>query len=462
MLGLLGAGAQSSSLWESIVAFDTLISRVLALIAVGAWLRTRWKLRSVTQTQLRMSEELGSLRLNLTEAEKENEELAQERDDWMPRKWIDEAEKERASGNDAVAVDILDQGYQRVRGELGLVAHQLAEFHASRMIGFDATTELEAAQRLSTVARELAPNQREVTALARDLEGIEIVDGEPLQIASSRFDAADQTEAERVLRAVLIANQRLFSQGRYHVCILLCERAKRTAIKNNQANSELALQVTLKLIQALNFQGQDERALSEIDKFLSTPNSTLGARNPNRLGARFFKVQALKNLKLHEKALVEMDSLLELWEEVDGVNGPETQANRRLYAELLALSGHPKPALAEADLLKREIGESIDKLSPEASATMHLRAKILDELNRWEEALEQIDELLEIEKSKDNYDHPQTLSSRLLKAGILKGLEKRDRALIEVENTMLVAEPNVGRSHPIFVALASLKSELTK
>ncbi|MEQ8827920.1 MAG: hypothetical protein RIC82_09095, partial [Parvibaculum sp.] len=168
--------------WGTLEALDTVFGIAFAVIAFVGWaiaVRNWLRYRKLTKTQARLEQRASTLLVDLDEAAKENARLAEQRDSGIPAKWLAAADGEAAAGNEAKAIDLLDQGYQKVREDLGRVAHRIAEFHASRMIGSDAAFEHESARRLTQVARGLAPSRREIAELAEEMEAIEIVDEEP-------------------------------------------------------------------------------------------------------------------------------------------------------------------------------------------------------------------------------------------------------------------------------------------
>ena len=408
---------ESTSWWSTLETLDTTLGVVLALVAIvgyGLALRNWLRFKDLTKTQARVEQRAASLLVDLDRAEKENAQLARTRDEWMPKAWLKEADKEVASGNDVRAVDVLDQGYQRMREDLGVVAHRLAEYHASRMIGFDASQEHAAAQRLSQVAAALAPGHKDIATFADDIDGIEIVDGEPLQLASSRFDAADPQEATRVIQALIAAQDRFFEKGRYQVCIVLCERATRLSRRQGLDASELGFSARFDFAQALRLGGRARDAFEEVAALLLIRERVQGEEHPHVLATRNLEAGIVKDLGHYDEALAKVEALLPVYERVQGEDHPGVLATRYLEAEILRSLGHYEDALAKVEALlpirERVQGEE----HPNVLTTCTLEANLFENLGRYDDALAKVQALLPVYERVQGEEHPHVLAARYL------------------------------------------------
>ncbi|MEP1422111.1 MAG: tetratricopeptide repeat protein [Erythrobacter sp.] len=448
---VLSSSEPASFVWESIVTFDTVISLGLALIAVGAYIRTRWKLRTVTKTQLRMSDDLGKLRLDLSEAEQENKQLANERDEWMPRKWIANADQERAFGNDAIAVDILDQGYQRMRGSLGIVVHQLAEFHASRMIGEDAAFEHESALRLSKIAKSLAPGLENSAALTTDLENIEIVDGEPLQLAASRFDASSPLEAERVISAISKAHKQHYANGRYRICLLFNTRGLHLARRHGLEATPNGLSVRHNLAESMWRSGLVEEALAVVSQLLPVRQRVEGEKAISVLVTHNLLVAILSAAQRDKEALEEVETLLKLFVGVLPDDSDTVLLTRTLKSQVLRKLGKNEDALKclEEPLHILEAVHGEETIGALQGRT--LRADILYEIGEFDEAIS------ELERSIPNHEkalgsfHPQTLHAQVFLARLLYRIGNLERSSRILELALPEQMKALGDKHPAAV-----------
>ena len=441
---------ESTSWWSTLETLDTTLGVVLALVAIvgyGLALRNWLRFKDLTKTQARVEQRAASLLVDLDRAEKENAQLARTRDEWMPKAWLKEADKEVASGNDVRAVDVLDQGYQRMREDLGVVAHRLAEYHASRMIGFDASQEHAAAQRLSQVAAALAPGHKDIATFADDIDGIEIVDGEPLQLASSRFDAADPQEATRVIQALIAAQDRFFEKGRYQVCIVLCERATRLSRRQGLDASELGFSARFDFAQALRLGGRDRDAFEEVAALLLIRERVQGEEHPHVLAARYLKASILRRLGRYDDALAKVEALLPVYERVQGEEHPHVLTTRYLEASILHDLDRCDDALAKVEALLLVYERVQRKEHPHVLGTRNLEASILHSLGRYEEALTKVDALLPIHERVQGEEHPHVLENRRLRAEILVSLADTHDARTEINALLPLQAGQSGPDH---------------
>lgn len=493
------SAAETSSAWTMFDSTATVVGFIAAVLSGLGWLVTWYRLRGMTKAQGQLEQMQGTLLLNYNTALEENKRLEVERDEWIPRKWLEAADKEVASGNDAKAIDLLDAGYRLVREDLGLVAHRLAEYHASRMIGFDANKELESAQYFSHLARILAPSMRDIADLADDLDGVEIFDGEPLGLASSRLDAANSVEAASVVKAALAVNRELHEQGRYRPCVLLCRRAVKLATRHGQGGSELGLAALSDLSQALYFsgkideadkivnelrmikrdddhpdvltersreaqvrmgQGRYSEALTIIRELLPLETQVRGPDHPKVLTTRAIEASLLSRLERHEEAITRIRQLRADQESLNGAEHIETLKTRSAEVAALTSAGYYKEAILLIKKLRPAYENKRGANHPQSLIIGHYEIKSLLGLKKFKEALSVAEYLLESSIKIQGNEHPHTLTVIFHKCIALLELGRNKEALHLVNELLPLHEKVKGASHPDSIATRHLKSHI--
>lgn len=456
MLDILGA-AEPTSLWDSFNATATVFGFAVTLITVLGWSYTWVKLRRLTKAQGEWDQLRSNLLLKYDAALKENEKLLGERNEWIPRKWLEAADNEAASGNEAKAIDILDAGYRRVHDDLAMVLHRMAEYHTSRMIGFDASLEHATARNFARVARGLAPARREIVALADDLESIEVVDGEPLQLAASRFDAADPEEARRVIEAVRTISNELISMGKYRASAMLSARSIKLAKRHGMSSGRLALLAHYDYCQAILYSGNPETARLELEDLLRTATRSLGNEHEDVLGIRLLGAVAETYLGNNEHTLAEATKLALQFEQLLGVEHPQSLFARGLIAQALINLERNDEALQVLEPLLTLHEKALGRENPNTLSIRFYKAKALARLDRFDDALSEIQALMPVHERVKGADHPDVLATRSLEADVMIGKGEDDRALSIISAVLEKEKLRLGPAH-----LNTLTSELVR
>lgn len=446
MFGVLST-AGTAQWWDNFDALATAVGFAIAVVTSIGWAHDRFRLRGLSKARSRLEQRNNTLLLDYNEALKENDRLVEERDQWVPAVWIAGADKETASGNDFKAVDILDQGYQRVREDLGIVLHRLAEYHASRMIGSDAVEHHSIARRLSKVAADLAPSRREILRFARDLDCLEISDGEPLQLASSRFDAGSVDEALRVINAIISTTRGLAEQGRHLAGLALCNRALRLVRRHGLEGSDNGLAVWFHYARALFDAGQNADAAREVEDLLPMVIGRRGAEHPDVLEIRYLDASITVSLGHYEEAIAKIQEQLVLEEKVRGSESINMLSLTYLEARALSAMGHDEEALHKINKLlpldKRVMGEE----SHEYILNRHLEGVILQNLGRFDEVLVKTTAILPLAVRVLGCEHPDTIAIRQLKAAAHLGLHDFEAAKKEIEIAIPIQAAHLGEDH---------------
>ncbi|MEL7681925.1 hypothetical protein ABC955_04375 [Citromicrobium bathyomarinum] len=431
MFGIL-ATTVTAGWWDSFDALATIVGFALAVIASGGWLRDRITLRSLTKTRGRLEQRNQSILLDYDAAIKENDRLAEERDQWMPRKWLSEAKQERSRGHDERAINALDAGYQRVREDLGVVLHHLAEYHAGRMVGSQAQEEWLTAKRLSETAHALAPENKAIIGLATDLAETVLEDGEALSLPDPKSFPSTAVEAEYLLSALDAVRQFHFAAGRYRLCIAIGRRQIRAAHRGGIFDQKLGFYARMDLARALTFCGRHDEAEKIIAHLRPIQERTLGKYHVDVLVTRTLEVEILNDLGIIDKALTEANEVISECEKWTSKPHSELSTMRFQKCRILNNAGRKIEARSEVEILIKYINDKDLSFKDDIRPIHKLRADILFDLGRFEEAQKDINFVLPSLIEDEGPEHPFTLATQLLRLKIIAQLGQKDSAREEI------------------------------
>ncbi|KPM12802.1 hypothetical protein [Citromicrobium sp. WPS32] len=414
---------ESTSWWSTLETLDTTLGVVLALVAIvgyGLALRNWLRFKDLTKTQARVEQRAASLLVDLDRAEKENAQLARTRDEWMPKAWLKEADKEVASGNDIRATDILDQGYQRVREDLARVILRLSQYHAALSVGENPAEELEAARALCRIAQGLAPHLKKALQLSEELNSTVSVDAQIFKIPVREALPSDPESAQTLIMKLLESSEFHLRRGRYKISLLLCERAER------------------------------------ISRHAGLSQTIIGATAKHKLAERCMLTGN------YQIAWETVNGLLDLREQILEPNHLDTHNTRRLEADILYCLGREQEGLFK-------IGKAIElaenSLGNDHLLTLFMKsdsAQFLAKLGLFDDSAEVLDNIVTLVYNR----HEKCIDSHsrlLLKCSEVYSTVGHSAKAKEILNEIIPRmEKLLGQEHPQTQAAQTLRNELTK
>jgi len=246
-----------------------------------------------------------------------------------------------------------------------------------------------------------------------------------LKVAAVLNELCKYTEAEEVLKDVLLENQMLF--GEYHP-------------------TSLSIMGNLALLYKIQERYDDSEELYSI--VLQHKEDTLGGAHPSTLTTLQNLGNLLRDAHKYDKAIMMFRRLIEDEEMELGYNHPDTVKSIDCLADIYLQCGHESDAVV---LLKKTLAikqEIYGKISVPVVMTYETLATLcVHELFDTEQAIEYFRLALECRETLFGRNHTSTVSTSLRFARLLKSLQDFDQSLLFFERVLQATEIRFGVLH---------------
>lgn len=433
-------------------------------------------------------------------------------DKYDPHVWLEVANKERADGNEATAIDVLRSGVLGTTLAMQKVYLELARHHIALYPDHDERQQLLEAERLARIANQLRPDDYVARRLLEEVDATLMSNGlrrhfDPAWKDVGGFDSAcygrvaDTAAVETVDLLISRANEQA-KAGNYWISERLAYRARLIALTAfgeastdalnarflwayfverigllDEALKELNILIPIcestpgrehsftlaarsYRVQVLNGLRRGSEAIQEIDDVLRLREQIDGSEDAGLLNARFLKAQALYVLDRLEESVIELDKLVPISQRTLGPEHRDTLTSRSVRAQVLSGLGRNEEAIQEYDELLPMLDRVHGDTHPEGLSTKVMRLQVLCRLGRNEEALHEIASLVRLRELTSGSSHPETLTARYVRGRVLQALDCSEAALQELDELLPIREQVSGMTHPDTIATRKLRDEV--
>lgn len=349
-------------------------------------------------------------------------------------------------------VSILERGLENAAEPMADACRRLA----IKLLAVDDDSDLAEAERVAGIAAALFPrdtDDREIASVIVECQAAKAYmedlydpnDPAATPVVTEEI-AATPAEAESLVQQFQRGSKNALDNGNFFLAERLAAKAKMISVFGE--NASLYFVSSFVHAQAVEFLGNYQESLDEIDAYSVRQKNVCGEDHPDVLATRYLRARVLDNLGRHQEALSETDDLSARREKAHGKDHPTVLTTRHLRAKVLNNLRRHQEALDEIDSLSAQEENVFGKDHPLVLITRHLRAGVLDNLNRHQEALGEIDAVSLRQEKVCGKDHPDVLSARYLRARVLNGLGRYQEALDEINAFSAREEKGLGKIHP--------------
>jgi tetratricopeptide (TPR) repeat protein len=368
---------------------------------------------------------------------------------WMPNRWIEQAQRERAAGNEELAIRVLDEGFERVRRGMARTGLALAGHHLSLIVGSNPLVHLEEGERLARVSALLDPEDADAAFLVEDAE-LARTSGELEGVSSlsASFIPGDPEEAGALVKAINSKTADYADAGHYRLALRLFRRSLLLIRRGGMMEGVVGHQVQRKVAECLMFCGRYQEARENIELLLARLADMLPAHDEEIFFSKVVLSDVTAELGDPHQALAILTDAISAFASVAGEDDRHVLVARAQQASFLISAGQPQQALDASERLLPRLVQLYGPRHSNVFATQLHVALALAQLERNQEALENLASLLPRQIESMGEDHPSVLVARKQEAEILFELGQLEQALLRVDAVIADMERIHGAEHP--------------
>lgn len=332
---------------------------------------------------------------------------------YNPQTMLDKAKRERQQGNEELAVNALQVGFDNISPGFAQLVQKLAEHSLSIIAELGSESALESASRFARLAVLLSPDDQHSQVLLEEIVFAQTDSVDDVGV-SDLWNAplpSDPQGANKLISAILTHGQKLVEKGFYRLAVQLFGRGVLVAKRAHCYDEGTAFPVRLAEARALHLSGDHLSALEKVQVLRATRERVQEADHPGALSTRFLEIQVLLYLGNIQEAWDLLQALIPVHERVKGVQHHDVLATRHLEAELLSEKGEHSQALEKLRALI-SISESVMGADHrEVLKTRFKEALVMSRLGDAEGALDKLQALLPLKVKVFGADHPDVVAA---------------------------------------------------
>jgi tetratricopeptide (TPR) repeat protein len=369
--------------------------------------------------------------------------------DWMPDRWLHLAQAARQEGDEEHGVEILMEGFDRLRIPLARTTLALAGHHLSQIVGSDPLAHLADGERLARLSALLDPDDTDAAFLVEDAE-LARTNGDLEAITSlpGSFLPGDAEGVRSTINAINSKAQDFHELGLYRLALRLFRRSLLLARRAELMPDYLGQLIRYKIAESLVHCGLYQEALDTISDLIAIQEDALPSSDEELFRSRIIQAHAVQGLGDPTRALELMTRAIEAFAPVAGNDHPYTLAARIQMICCLLSVGEASQALGASIALLPDVIRVYGKQHPNTLGARHQEACALAMVGESHKAFGRVGLLLEDHRDILGIDHPGTLPTRQLEAELLFELGEHDTAIARMTELCEVVDRVLGPRHP--------------